>query len=299
MNAATESKVNWRARLSPYWRLLKPRLSFLVIFSSAFGYFFAAREAWQWHTLFALCIGGFFITGASVIINQVIEQDIDARMKRTQNRPLAAREVSTDAALSFALIVGALGYLLLLSFTNPLTAYVALLSLLAYAILYTPLKRAGEIAVWVGAIPGALPPLLGVLAYEGRFTMAAMLLFILQFVWQMPHFWAIAWVADEDYKRVGYRLLPRGGQCTRDTARYIMWVTALIVFLPWALWYYGLLHVATTCMLGLLGLWFWSKALRLWRHTDRKSALQLMFASFGYLPLAQLMILTDRFLLSN
>ncbi|GIV38795.1 MAG: protoheme IX farnesyltransferase [Thermonema sp.] len=299
MNAVTGKTSNWKEHILPYWKLLKPRLSFLVIFSSAFGYFFAAREAWAWSTLLALCMGGFLITGASVIINQVIEKDIDARMKRTRHRPLAAGKVSMDAALTFAVIVGALGYLLLLSFTNPLTAYVALLSLLAYAILYTPLKRAGEVAVWVGAIPGALPPLLGVIAYEGALTMSAILLFVLQFVWQMPHFWAIAWLADEDYKNVGYRLLPRGGQCTRETAHYIMWVTALIILVPWLLWYYALLQLPTTIVLSLLGVWFWMKAVKLWRHTDRKSALQLMFASFGYLPLAQLMILTDRFLLSN
>lgn len=283
-------------QLGDYWQLMKPRLSLLVIFSSAFGYLYAAGYDWRLSVLLGLAIGGFLITGAAVVLNQLIEKNIDARMRRTYRRPLAAKRIGDDAALTFSVIAGALGYLLLLSFTNALTAYIALLSLLAYAILYTPLKRAGEVAVWVGAVPGALPPLLGVTAHWHILTWGALGLFALQFFWQLPHFWAIAWLADEDYRRVGYRLLPRGGKCNRSTARYIAWITAFIVLLPVVMWRLMLLQsIVSMLALAALGLAFWFFSLQLYWHVERKHALRLMFASFFYLPLAQIIILLDRF----
>jgi protoheme IX farnesyltransferase len=186
-------------------------LSFLVAFSCAFGYLLGSRQT-DLSTLALLFIGGFLLSGASVIINQIIEKDLDKLMTRTMNRPLPTHRISVNEAWAFAVVCMVSGVLILFVYTNPLTTLLSVLSMVLYAFVYTPLKRVGPIAVFVGAIPGALPPLLGWTAATGGLSYEAWIIFGIQFIWQFPHFWAIAWVADDDYKKAGFKLLPSGAK---------------------------------------------------------------------------------------
>ena len=199
-------------KLGAFVELLKLRLSFLVVFSSAFGYVLGSSGTFDWKSLIMFCIGGFFISGSAVTLNQVYEVDYDRKMKRTQSRPLPTERIKGREALIYALVLLAMGSLVLLSFTNLLTTILSLLSLVLYAFIYTPLKRVGPVAVLVGAIPGALPPLLGWAAATNSISHEALIIFGIQFIWQFPHFWAIAWIADEDYKKAGFKLLPGSGE---------------------------------------------------------------------------------------
>ena len=179
-----------------YLELMKMRLSLLVAFSSAFGYSLAMGGRVDWAQLTMLFIGGWLISGASCTINQVLEKDYDLLMKRTQSRPLPTERLTKQEAMTFAAVVAILGILILFQWTNLLTTGLAVLSMILYSFVYTPLKRVGPIAVFVGAFPGALPPLLGWVAATGVISHEAMIIFGIQFIWQFPHFWAIAWVAD-------------------------------------------------------------------------------------------------------
>ena len=169
-----------------------------------------------------LGLGGFLISGASVTINQILEKDLDRLMTRTQDRPLPAQKIKMTEANWVAMITGLIGMILLVKFTNPLTVVLSMVSMLLYSFVYTPLKRVGPIAVFVGAIPGAFPPLLGWVAATGTIGYEALVLFGIQFIWQFPHFWAIAWVSHEDYQKAGFKLLPAGGKKDFHTAIQIM-----------------------------------------------------------------------------
>ena len=179
----------------------------LVAFSVAFGYGLATRGSIDWFILTVLTLAGFLLSGSSVAINQVLERDFDKLMDRTKQRPLPTQRVTVSEALIFAALCGITSLFLLWRFTNVLTLSLSFVSMLLYCFVYTPLKRVGPIAVFVGAFPGALPPLLGWIAATGEISHEAMIIFGIQFVWQFPHFWAIAWVADDDYKRAGFKLL--------------------------------------------------------------------------------------------
>jgi heme o synthase len=198
------------AKAKAYFELLKFRLSFLVAFSCAFGYVLASHQI-SWLTLTMLFIGGFLLSGASVIVNQILEKDLDKLMSRTMARPLPTNRLSVSEAVSFCVLCLVIGVGILLIYTNVLTTILSVISMILYSFVYTPLKRVGPIAVFVGAIPGALPPLLGWTASTGVISHEALIIFGIQFIWQFPHFWAIAWVADDDYKKAGFKLLPSGG----------------------------------------------------------------------------------------
>ena len=191
-----------------YVEMLKVRLSMLVAFSCAFGYGLATRGAIHWQTLVMLTLGGFLLSGASIGINQVIERDLDKLMKRTSSRPLPTHRLSVNEAIGFIVFCFISSITILWMYTNPLTVILSIVSMVLYGFVYTPLKRVGPIAVFVGALPGALPPLLGWVAATGSITHEAMIIFGIQFIWQFPHFWAIAWVSDDDYKNAGFKLLP-------------------------------------------------------------------------------------------
>jgi len=216
-------------RLRLYVELLKPRLSFLVAFSSIFGYVLGSTGTLNWTSLLMLGLGGFLISGASVTINQILEKDLDRLMTRTQDRPLPAQKIKMIEANWVAMITGLIGMILLVKFTNPLTVVLSMVSLLLYSFVYTPLKRVGPIAVFVGAIPGAFPPLLGWVAATGTIGYEALVLFGIQFIWQFPHFWAIAWVSHEDYQKAGFKLLPAGGNKDFHTAIQIMIYTLFLL----------------------------------------------------------------------
>lgn len=276
-----------------YVELTKLRLSLVVSFSSAFGYVLAMRGSVDWMQLIMLFVGGFLISGASCTINQVLEIEYDKVMKRTQGRPLPTNRLNASESLWFAGIVAILGLYVLMLWTNWLTVGLAALSMILYSFVYTPLKRVGPIAVFVGAIPGALPPLLGWTAATGDINHAAMIIFGIQFIWQFPHFWAIAWVADEDYKKAGFKLLPVKGEKDLKTAFQIMTYTLFLIPMGLLPMYFGLTGVNSAVVATICGVLFLASTIKLMKDQSRKSALRIMFGSFLYLPIVQIAYLLD------
>ena len=280
-------------KVRAFSEMLKFRLSLLVAFSCAFGYVLAS-PAPDWSNLVWLFIGGFLLSGASIVINQIMEKDYDKLMTRTMNRPLPTNRLSVQEAAIFGAVCAVAAIVILIIFTNPLTTVLSIISMILYSFVYTPLKRVGPIAVFVGAIPGALPPLLGWTAATGVISHEALIIFGIQFIWQFPHFWAIAWVADDDYKKAGFKLLPSGGTKDINTAIQIMIYTMFLIpfgMLPAMFQITGMTSavVATVC-----GVIFFSQTFSLMRSGDRRSALKIMFGSFLYLPIVQVAYLLDK-----
>ena len=292
-STSVEQASLWSDKAKAYGELLKTRLSLLVSFSSAFGYALAMGGKVDWLQLSMLFIGGFLISGASCTINQVLEKDLDKVMKRTANRPLPTSRLHKNEAISFSIITGIIGLLVLLQWTNPLTVLLSTLSMVLYSFVYTPLKRVGPIAVFVGAIPGALPPLLGWTAATGMISHEALIIFGIQFIWQFPHFWAIAWVADEDYKKAGFKLLPVQGEKDLKTAFQIMTYTLFLIPLGLLPTYFGLTGFNSAVIATVCGVLFLASTIKLMKDQSRKSALQIMFGSFLYLPIVQIAFLLD------
>jgi heme o synthase len=288
------SGVTWvLAKAHAYWELLKFRLSFLVAFSCAFGFVLASPNV-SWNTLVMLFLGALLLSGSSVTINQIIERDFDKLMTRTMNRPLPTNRVSVLEAGIFAAVCFVLSISILLIFTNVLTTLLALLSMVLYCFAYTPLKRVGSIAVFVGAIPGALPPLLGWVAATGTITHEAWIIFGIQFIWQFPHFWAIAWVADDDYKKAGFKLLPWGGQKDLNTAIQIMIYTLFLLPLGLLPAKFGVTGIDSAIVATICGVLFLAQTFSLMKSGSRQSALRIMFGSFLYLPIVQIAYLLDK-----
>jgi protoheme IX farnesyltransferase len=295
---ATEvsSYSHWQAfleKVKGVGELMKARLSLLVTFSAGFGYMLGAGTV-DWQAFAMLCTGGFLISGASVTINQILEIEFDRQMDRTKNRPLPTGRVSVNEAIIFAVFCMIAGLFLLLKYTNLLTASLSLVSLLLYSFVYTPLKRVGPIAVLVGAFPGALPPLLGWVAATGSISPEALVIFGIQFIWQFPHFWAIAWVADEDYKRAGFKLLPVPGKKDLRTAVHIMTYTLFLLPLGLLPLKFGITGVDSAIVATVCGALFLGQTFRLMVDCSRKSALKIMFGSFLYLPVVQIAYLLDK-----
>jgi protoheme IX farnesyltransferase len=280
-------------KVKAYWELLKFRLSFLVSFSCAFGYVLATPHI-NWVTLAMVFIGGFLLSGSAVTINQIIEKDLDKLMTRTQLRPLPTGRLSVGEAVVFAIFCLLLGVAILLTYTNVLTTLLSVVSLILYSFVYTPLKRVGPIAVFVGAIPGALPPLLGWTAATGAISHEALIIFGIQFIWQFPHFWAIAWVADDDYKKAGFKLLPSGGQKDLNTAIQIMIYTLFLLPLGLLPAKFGITGINSAIIATVCGILFLSQTLSLMKTSSRQSALRIMFGSFLYLPIVQIAYLLDK-----
>ena len=288
------SGVTWMmAKAHAYWELLKFRLSFLVAFSCAFGFVLASPNI-SWNSLVMLFVGALLLSGSSVTINQIIEKDLDKLMTRTMNRPLPTGRVSVNEAFIFAMTCFVLSVSILLVFTNVLTTILSIVSMVLYCFVYTPLKRVGSIAVFVGAIPGALPPLLGWIAATGSIAHEAWLIFGIQFIWQFPHFWAIAWVADEDYKKAGFKLLPWGGQKDLNTAIQIMIYTLFLLPLGLLPAKFGVTGIDSAIVATICGVLFLAQTFSLMKTGSRQSALRIMFGSFLYLPIVQIAYLLDK-----
>ena len=287
-------EVTLTTRTRAYVELLKPRLSMLVAFSCAFGYSLATKGQVDWKVLAVLTLAGFLLSGASVTINQVLEREFDALMERTRNRPLPTGRVTVEEAITFAIACMLISLALLWWVTNPLTTFLSLVSLCLYSFAYTPLKRVGPVAVFVGAIPGALPPLLGWIAATGSITHEALIIFGIQFIWQFPHFWAIAWVADDDYKKAGFKLLPSGGGKDLNTAVQIMIYTMFLI--PFGLLpaKFGMTGLDSAIVATVCGVAFFAQTFSLMRTGSRQSALRIMFGSFIYLPVVQIAYLLDK-----
>lgn len=281
------------SRVAEYAALGKMRLSSLVVFSALVGYFIGASSV-SWLELLALFSGGFLVTLSSNSFNQIIEKDFDRLMTRTENRPLPQNRLSVTEARWFAFTAGITGVAILWFAFNPLAAILAFLSLFMYVVIYTPLKRIHPIAVFVGAFPGAIPPMLGWVAATGHFGLEAGLLFAMQFMWQFPHFWSIAWKADDDYKKAGFRLLPSAGGKDKTTAFLILVYSLFLIpvsLLPVMFHFAG---VIAAIVLILAGTCIVIPAVKLFRDKSMKSATQVMFASFIYLPIALIVLWIDK-----
>ncbi len=284
------------ARMKAFAELLKIRLSALVAFSCAFGYALAMPSDIQWQNLLMVYLGGFFMSGAAVTINQVIERDLDKLMTRTLGRPLPTGRVNVQEAIIFAMLCLLGSTIVLWIYANPLTVVLSLISMVLYSFVYTPLKRVGPIAVFVGAIPGALPPLLGWIAATGTISHEAMIIFGIQFIWQFPHFWAIAWVAHEDYERAGMKMLPREGKVGYFTAFQCTLYSAVLIPLSALPMVAGLGSWISVVGLGLAGIWYLYNSLQFLRDNSDIKARKVMFASFVYLPVVLITLLLDKYL---
>lgn len=285
---------SFQAKFRAYLELLKLRLSLLVAFSCAFGYALATRGSVQWDVLLMLTLGGFLMSGASSCINQILEKDFDRLMTRTMNRPLPTGRVSINEATGLTLACLALSLIILWIYANPLTVVLSVVSMILYSFVYTPLKRVGPIAVFVGAFPGALPPLLGWIAATGTISHEALIIFGIQFIWQFPHFWAIAWVADEDYKKAGFKLLPSGGGKDWNTAIQIMIYTMCLIPLGLLPTQFGITGITSALVATICGVAFSAQTFSLMKTGSRESALRIMFGSFLYLPIVQITYLLDK-----
>ncbi|MES2265398.1 MAG: heme o synthase [Bacteroidota bacterium] len=289
---------------SDFSKLIKLRLTMLVVFSASISFIIAVKanggNTWgslysttMWINWLKLVVGGFLVTSAANCFNEVIEVDLDKLMKRTMDRPMAAGRMTNGQGLVLGLGMGMAGTYLLGSL-NILTGLLSVFSIILYAFVYTPLKRKSPIAVFVGAIPGALPALIGYVAGQphGRIDEIALILFAIQFVWQFPHFWAIAWVLDDDYKLADFRLLPTG---KRNLTSAVITFTATVILLPVSLLPYfnhngGIVLAIVSFIMSLI---FIYQAYNLMRTLEISSARKLMFGSFYYLPVVQLIFLFD------
>lgn len=280
-------------KLGAWFKLLKFRLSFLVTFSAGMVYLLAKPlESFAELMLFGL--GGFLITGSANILNQIIERDLDKLMDRTKDRPIPSGKVSVPEAFIISALIGVVGLWIHYTVCNPLTFWISLISLLLYAFAYTPLKRVGPIAVFVGAFPGAFPPLIGWVAATGEISQAALVLFGIQFIWQFPHFWAVAWVIDEDYKKAGFKLLPSKGGRDIQTAFTIMTYTLFLIPASLLPHFMGLTGVWSAVVVTIAGVLFLSTTFSLMKKCDKRSAMKIMFGSFIYLPIVQIAYVLDK-----
>lgn len=280
-------------KLKAYYELTKFRLSSTVVFSSAFGFIIASEKV-DWIKLLMFCVAAFSTTAAANIINQIIEKDLDKLMTRTENRPLPSGRLSIKEAAIFGWIMAAIAMYILFYQFNFRAGLLALLSMVLYGFVYTPLKRFGPIAVAVGALPGAFPPMIGWVAAVNHFGLEPGILFAIQFFWQFPHFWAIAWVLDEDYNKAGFKLLPSAGGKNLNSAIQIMIYTVFLLPLCWVPHYLGMTGVNSGVIATIFGVLFLAQTFHLMRKVDRKAALQLMFGSFIYLPVVQIAYLLDK-----
>ncbi|MEZ4886466.1 MAG: heme o synthase [Chitinophagales bacterium] len=282
-----------KSKISDYSILVKVRLNLTVVFSAIIGYLLAVGGNFLFIDLFFLGLAGFLVTGSANAINQIIEKDYDKLMVRTANRPLAANRMSVVEALLVAGFFGITGLLILGFLFNTTAALIGAISLFSYAFVYTPLKRVSPIAVLVGAIPGALPPVIGWVAANSLWSYEASVLFSIQFLWQFPHFWAIGWLGAEEYEKAGYKLLPSDGRNKYTAVQIILYIVTLIVvsFAPYAI---GLISIVSIIAAIVLGTMFLYYGYNLYKECDNKAALKLMFASIVYLPVLQTVMVLDR-----
>lgn len=283
--------------IKDFKEITKMRLALSVVFSSVAGYLLGA-ETIDWSIVLLLSLGGYFMVGASNAYNQIIEKDLDVLMNRTKNRPIPAGRMSVTTAFIIATVFTVLGLVILYNI-NQQTALFGAISIFLYTCVYTPLKTKTPLAVFVGAIPGAIPFMLGWVAATNDFGIEPGTLFALQFFWQFPHFWAIGWFLYEDYKRGGFFMLPTGKQdrgTAVQTIMYTIW-TILISIVP-VLGITGelKLSIVAAIIVFLLGLVMLYYALQLFKKMTEKAAKQLMLSSVFYISLIQIVYVLDKFI---
>jgi protoheme IX farnesyltransferase len=297
MSNNTHTTLKATIFLADFKAVTKMGLSISVVFSSLAGYLLAADSV-HFQTLILLAIGGYFMVGASNVFNQIIERDLDALMERTKNRPIPAARMSVTYAFILAIVL-TIGGLSILYSINERTAMFGAISICLYTSAYTPLKTKTPLSVFVGAIPGAIPFMLGWVAATGKFGIEAGILFMLQFFWQFPHFWAIGWFLHEDYQKAGFNMLPTGKQdkgTALQTIIYTVW-TILISIVP-VFGFTGRLQLSIAAMILTLaaGSWFLYFGFRLFKNQTNKAARQLMLSSVIYITLIQIIYVSDKFI---
>ena len=281
-------------KLKDYMLLVKFHLSFMVVFSAVISYLLAPLvKVYDWKAIILLFVGGMLVTGSANAINQAMEKQTDAMMKRTAGRPVAAGRMSVAEAMSFAVICGLAGVMLLWHF-NFLTALLSVFSLFFYAFIYTPLKKVSAVAVIAGAIPGAMPCLIGWAAGNDSLSAGGWILFALQFLWQFPHFWAIAWIAHKDYSLAGFKLLPSGEGQTKYSA--IQSIIYSLLLLPvGVLPYFNEMSGGVSLIIVLIAnIFMIAQCVRLYREMTIQAARRVMFSSYIYLPVVLLSLLIDK-----
>ncbi len=284
-----------QSRLADYTQLIKLRLSFLVVFSASMAYLWATQRHVDPLTIWLLSIGGFLITGAANTFNQVIEKDSDKLMKRTLTRPLPDGRMGVTEALIFGIVIGSAGALCLFKI-NMLCGLLGLSAMLIYAFIYTPLKKVTPLTIVPGAVAGSLPVVIGCVAATGSITVGAVILFAIQFIWQFPHTWSIAWLLDDEYHKAGIRMLPTAGGRNKASAIIILLSTFLIIPAGLLLYMYQSAGVNVTWLLVLAGVGFSGFAYKLYTDRTNKNALRLMFSSFAYLPFVLMVLVLAKFL---
>lgn len=283
-----------KSRLTDIAQLTKMRLSLLVVFSAAMAFLIGSSGDVDVVKLILLVIGGVLVTGSANAFNQIMEKDLDRLMNRTRERPLPDQRMKPHYAFALALVIGVAGLVILFFYLNSMAGFLGLAALISYTVMYTPLKRITPFAVFVGAFPGAIPVLLGYVAATQRLDQTAWLLFAIQFFWQFPHFWAIAWVMDEDYKKAGFELLPSASGRSPSSAFYTLLYTIILLPIGLLPFFFGISGVLSMIIILLATLIFIIQAVRLLRHCDLQSARHLMFGSFVYLPVVLLALVVDK-----
>lgn len=283
-----------RAKLGDYLQLVKARLSFVVVFSASMAYLWASNKMVNPQIIWLLSVGGFCITAASNVFNQIWEKNTDKLMARTASRPLPCNRVSTMEALVFGGLCTLVG-LACLFFINSLSAVLGAAAMLCYVFAYTPMKRVSSFNIIPGAIAGSLPVVIGCTAATGTITHSALLLFIIQFVWQFPHTWSIAWMLDEDYNKAGIKMLPPMGGLNKAMAILLLVSTFLIIPAGLLLYMYNLAGVMVSSLFTIAGLWVTYIAYKHYNTGTRKSALRLMLGLVAYLPFILLILVLERF----
>jgi len=283
------------SKLKDYAQLIKPSLSIMVVFSSVFSYLLAPKVVeYDWKMIALLFAAGLLVTGSANAINQVVEKDTDAMMKRTSKRPVAAGRMTAGEGWAFAVITGVIGVFMLGNFFNWLSAGIAVFSLFLYAFIYTPLKKVSSISVLVGAVPGALPCLIGWAAGNDALSSGGWVLFLLQFMWQFPHFWAIAWIAHKDYSKAGFKLLPSELGPTKYTAIQTIIYSLLLIpvgVIPYFIGMSGAISLGIVALANVFMVW---RCVQLYRNMNVPSARRVMFSSYIYLPVVLLALLADK-----
>ncbi len=281
------------SKLTSLKKLTKLTLSALVVFSAIITYFTVANE-YHWQQIMAICIGGFLVTAAANGFNQIIEKDLDVLMHRTRTRPIPTGNLTVNQAFIICTVSGIIGTVLLWVFTNPLCGILGFVSIILYALVYTPLKRVTPFSVFIGAFPGALPTLIGAIAGTdgfGSITFFSILLFCIQFFWQFPHFWAIAWVSHDDYQRAGFFMLPsKGGRDKSSRSQILVYTLSLfpIALTPFIFNFSGWMSASIVSTMSVV---FIYQAYNLYKSGSIEDARKLMFGSFIYLPIVQLALM--------
>lgn len=309
MNAEQVANIKEHSKLKDYLMLTKPSLNIMVVFSSVISYLLAPNiMGFDWINILLLFAGGFLVTGSANAINQTVEKDTDAQMKRTASRPVAAGRMTEAEGWTFAIITGAAGVFILWWFFNWECALLALISLFLYAFIYTPWKKKSAIAVLIGAFPGALPCLIGwvaatsyidpmatfIVAGKEASNLGGWVLFALQFFWQFPHFWAIAWLAHNDYAKAGFKLLPSEKGPTKFTALQTVIYSLLLIpvgILPYLI---GMSGFVSLVVVGIANLALLFQCIRLYKELEPKAARRVMFSSYIYLPIVFFALLGDK-----